>query len=137
MTKSKIGKKRVSRLEELLATQMKWLELPQPIREHMFDQLTGRKWRFDFAWIEQKVAAEVEGGIHNRGRHVRAEGYEDDCEKYNLAVLQGWRILRFTADMVYGGRAVALLEAILLGKPLRAIAAPGEEQPEVGCEARF
>ena len=39
------------------------------------------------------------------GRHTRGKGYERDCEKYNEAVILGWRILRVTTDMVSDGRA--------------------------------
>jgi very-short-patch-repair endonuclease len=46
------------------------------------------------------LAVEVEGGMWTRGRHVRGEGYEGDCEKYNAAVLGGWRVLRFTTGML-------------------------------------
>ena len=28
--------------------------------------------------------------------HTRPKGYQQDCEKYNAAVLRGWRVLRYT-----------------------------------------
>jgi very-short-patch-repair endonuclease len=61
--------------------------------EHVFHP--ARKWRLDFAWPELRIAAEVEGGVFSRGRHVRPAGFIDDCEKYNAAVLLGWSVLRF------------------------------------------
>ena len=65
-----------------------------------------RRWRFDFAMPNHKVAVEVEGGTHSNGRHVRGAGYTADCEKYNAAVMLGWRVLRVTSDMLNDGRAV-------------------------------
>ena len=69
------------------------LGLPAPEREHRFD--AERRWRFDFAWPSLKVAVEIEGGVWVRGRHVRPVGYLSDIEKYNRAVVLGWRVLRY------------------------------------------
>ena len=71
-----------------------------PIEEqYRFDE-DGARYRFDFAIPEYKIAIEVEGGIWNNGGHVRGSGYLKDCDKYNLATLQGWRILRFTTNHI-------------------------------------
>ena len=53
-----------------------------------------RRWRFDFAHPEKRVAVEIEGGVFIRGRHNRPSGFIADCEKYNEAVKLGWRVLR-------------------------------------------
>lgn len=85
--------------------------LPEPIEEYQFHP--PRRWRFDFAWIERKIACEIEGGTWIRGRHSRPAGYAADCEKYNQATLDGWRVFRFTTDMVNDGMLVTtLLEAL-------------------------
>lgn len=65
----------------------------RPKREYQFHPQ--RRWRFDFAWPSLKVAAEVEGGIYVRGRHVTPKGFIADCEKYNAAAERGWRVLRY------------------------------------------
>ena len=39
---------------------------PDPATELLFHPK--RKWRFDYAWEEQKLALEVHGGIHSGGR---------------------------------------------------------------------
>jgi very-short-patch-repair endonuclease len=75
-----------------------------PEREVQF--LPGRQWRFDFAWRHLKLALEVEGGTKGGGRHNRHSGFEADARKYNAAALEGWRVLRFTTDMVKSGEAV-------------------------------
>lgn len=72
------------------------MDLPAPDAEYVFDKLNDRKWRFDYAWPEQKVALEVEGGIYIQGRHSRGWTMEKDMEKYNEAAAQGWRLLRTT-----------------------------------------
>lgn len=70
-------------------------------------------WRFDFAWPDLLLAAEVEGGVWTQGRHTRGGGYEGDCEKYNSAQERGWTVLRFTTGMVADGRALEMLKRIL------------------------
>ena len=86
-------------------------DMPQPETEHRFH--SKRRWRFDFAWPGLMLAVEVEGGQWVNGRHQRGQGFEDDCVKYNAAALAGWRVLRFTGDMVKDGRALAtVLEAL-------------------------
>lgn len=53
-----------------------------------------RKWRFDYAWPDHKIAVEVEGGIWIGGRHTSGSGFAKDMEKYNAATCLGWRLLR-------------------------------------------
>lgn len=86
-------------------------KLPMPTLEHQFD--TSHKWRADFAWLQQKLIVEVEGGTWSNGRHNRGKGYEADCVKYNAAVKQGWRLLRYTTDMVKRGEAINDLVLLL------------------------
>lgn len=62
------------------------------VSEHQFH--AERKWRFDFAFLEERVALEVEGGIFIQGRHARGTGIAADIEKYNSAALLGWTVLR-------------------------------------------
>lgn len=42
----------------------------------------------------------MEGGTWSQGRHTRGQGYKQDCIKYNIAALLGYRVFRFTADML-------------------------------------
>lgn len=55
-----------------------------------------RLFRFDLAWPVERVAVEVDGGVWAGGRHTRGSGFVKDMEKLNLAVLLGWRVLRYT-----------------------------------------
>ena len=76
-------------------------------QEHVF--ASPRKWRFDLAWPEYRVACEIEGGVWIKGRHTRGKGYEADCEKYSTAAAYGWRVIRVTPGMIASGKALALL----------------------------
>lgn len=96
---------------ETLRVQMPLSGLPEPQREFLFHKK--RKWRFDLAWPDLLIAVEVEGGIWTGGRHVRGEGYEADCEKYNEAQLAGWMVLRFTPGMIKRGKAWPVIEKAL------------------------
>ena len=61
-----------------------------------------RRWRFDFAFVEQKVAVEVEGGVFmgKFGGHTSGVGYTKNCEKYNEAALAGWTVFRVTPAQI-------------------------------------
>jgi hypothetical protein len=52
-----------------------------------------RNWRFDFAWPEEKLALEVQGGLFSYGRHSRGAALMKEHEKLNYAASVGWRIL--------------------------------------------
>lgn len=76
-----------------------------------------RRWRFDLALPEHKIAVEQEGGLWIRGRHNRAKGYIADLEKYNEATLLGWKVLRFTPQQVKSGIAYDTLKILLISNP--------------------
>ena len=104
----------MSDLEDLLAQQMQFVGLPTPEREYRF--APPRRYRADFAYPEQKILIEVEGGTWTGGRHSRGQGFENDCLKYNLAVEFGWRVMRFTGDMIKSGLAIRTIEQVYYGK---------------------
>lgn len=72
--------------------------LPMPEPEHKFHDT--RKWRFDFAWVKQKVALEVDGGVWVQGRHSRGSGLVQEHEKMNHAASAGWKVFRATPQNV-------------------------------------
>lgn len=83
------------------------LGLEPPVREYRFAK--PRRWRFDFAWVDRKLAFEVEGAVWTGGRHTRGAGYSKDCEKYSTAAALGWRVIRATTQQVESGEALRLL----------------------------
>ena len=98
----------LSELEDTLLFQIHAVGLPEPERETRFHPT--RKWRFDFSWVDLKLACEVDGGTWTRGRHTRGFGYRLDCEKMNEAVILGWHVLRFTRGMIEDGTAIGMIE---------------------------
>lgn len=81
--------------------------LPEPIRQYPFAH--PRRFAADFAYPDHKLLIECEGG-GPRGHHQNAEGYGKDCEKYNLAAIGGWSVLRATGKQIRDGLAVRWVE---------------------------
>ena len=84
----------------------------QPVPEYLFAR-GERQFRFDWAWLDQKIALEIEGGTWStkkKSRHTTGQGYEDDCIKYSMAAIRGWLVVRATTTMIRDGRALGLLE---------------------------
>lgn len=72
-----------------------------------------RRWRFDYAIPQYKIALEVEGGVWTQGRHTRPQGFLGDIEKYNTATLMGWRVFRITPTDLYRTATVNLLKTAM------------------------
>ncbi len=89
--------------------------VPAPERQVVFHPR--RRWRFDLAWPQARLAIEIQGGTYSGGRHVRGAGYAADCAKLNAAVLAGWRVLWVTRDMVDSGEAVDVARRALCELP--------------------
>lgn len=83
------------------------------VREFRFHPV--RRWRFDYAIIEHKIALEVEGGVWTGGRHTRGVGFLGDMEKYNTATLMGWRVFRTTPDDLCKMGTINMLKAAISG----------------------
>ena len=98
-----------------LERQLELVGLGRPCTEYRFHPV--RMWRFDFAYVPQRIAIEVDGGTFVGGRHSRGPGVENDCEKLAEALLLGWRVLRITPRMVKDGRAVRWVEQLMKGSP--------------------
>lgn len=63
--------------------------------------IPGRDFRFDYAWPSIRVALEIDGGVWmRRGGHTTGTGKTRDCEKDWLAAQFGWRVIRWTSEMV-------------------------------------
>lgn len=101
-------------------------ELPQPESDYAFaaahvghgkgvrqrlKQARMKNWRADFAWPDQRILVEIEGGqwkiIRRKdgttaygGRHNTPEGYRGDCLKYNAAATIGYVVFRYTGEML-------------------------------------
>lgn len=93
-------------LEARFALHLRAANLPPCVREYCFDDV--RKWRFDFAWPEYKIAVEPEGKKHTIGAQ-----HEKDCEKFVHAVLADWRVLRVTYKQVMSLQALEWTSQLL------------------------
>lgn len=69
-----------------------------PVHEHIFHDI--RKWRFDLAVLDIKLAVEYHGHSGftggNASGHSTVIGLTNDCEKFNQARILGWTVLAFT-----------------------------------------
>lgn len=96
--------------------QLQVASLPAPEMEVRFHPV--RKWRFDFAWPDRKVAVEYQGGVFYGGiGHNGIKGVKRDCLKFSSAVALGWRLFLINADMVRDGTAFSFLQDALTENP--------------------
>lgn len=104
---------RKSYLEAIFEWQLKAAGIPY---RREFRWHPKRKWRSDFylpMFGRGGVLVEIEGGIFRKGRHTTGIGFTADCEKYNEAVLAGYRLIRGTAKHVKTGQLFAWVERAL------------------------
>lgn len=102
-------KEQARKLAELVEINLS--DLPGYVKEHVFH--TTRKWRFDYAWLDLKVALEIHGGVFTNGRHTRGKGFSEDKVKMNSAQLLGWIVIEATTAQVKNGQMLSWInEAI-------------------------
>jgi very-short-patch-repair endonuclease len=115
MTRIKQGKWGDSGRQLLLRSMLESLTKETGIaHEREFRFHPTRKWRFDAAFPEARVALEIEGGVWVRGRHNRASGFLKDMEKYNEAAALGWRVIRTPWEWIEDGSIVPKVVAAIL-----------------------
>ena len=119
----------------------------EPVPEFKF--YPTRNWKADYFFALPggwpAVALEVEGGVHegaNRGRHMRANGFKGDMEKYNAAASLGIMLIRVTPAQLNTLATVhqvrqALLAQFWLGARRTGKAKDGEWVQCSGCGAFF
>ena len=64
------------------------------VREYPFHP--GRKWKFDCAFIDEKIAIEIDGGQWQ----VTGRDQTREAERHNAATLAGWLVLHMTSEMI-------------------------------------
>lgn len=90
---------------KFLQHELKGVEI---VKEYRFHPV--RKWRFDYAIPDSKVAVEVDGAVWVGGRHNRPAGYIADMEKLNTAASMGWLVLRITTDDRFCTKTVKMIK---------------------------
>ena len=98
--------------EDMLALHMMLSGLPAPERQYPFAK-PERRWQADFAWPDQRLIVEVDGGLWTGGGHSTGTGRMRDMERDNWCVLHGWRVLRFSTAQARDGSAIPVIEAAL------------------------
>lgn len=77
-----------------------------------FEFAEGRKFAFDFFFSKFRLGVEFEGGQGWAG-HAEHNRYRSDMEKYNLANMLGYWVLRFTEDDARYGIAKAQISLFI------------------------
>ena len=77
-------------------------------REHRFSST--RRFRFDFCILSVKLAIEIDGYAYGQrcpackqpknGYHQTITGISNSAEKQNLAIEEGWTVVRFTSSQL-------------------------------------
>lgn len=100
-------------MELPFAEQCRLAGLPIPVAELKFHGT--RKWRFDYAFLDAKLAVESEGGVFLKegSRHSRGAGFRNDTIKYAEALILGWRVLRVLPEQIANGQALTWCDRIL------------------------
>ena len=101
--------------------QCKALGLPVPVSEFKFHE--SRRFAFDFAWPDLRIALEIEGIVYPTkkgdygvgGRHGSVAGFTRDITKYGESFARGWRVLRCLPSQIDNGTAIKWLEPVLRG----------------------
>src|SRR5262245_430569 len=86
--------------------------LPTPEAEVAF--ASPRRWRFDWAFKDQQIAIEYQGGNYTgKGGHNTVKGLRNDYEKFSEAAIRGWLLILIDSGSVRDGRAVTWVERAL------------------------
>lgn len=86
--------------------------IPDPVTEFKFHPT--RRWRFDYCWVKEKVAIEINGGVWIKGRHTRGAGQIKDMEKLNEAQRMGYDVYQFTPQQLPLESTAEFLRGVLI-----------------------
>ena len=101
-----------SKLEENLVAQLDRMELPEYVSDYRWHST--RQWKWDIAFVDQKIAVEVDGARRDgKGDHQTEKGMTNDCQKQCNGALWGWTVIRVTATMVKSGEAAEMILRLL------------------------
>jgi very-short-patch-repair endonuclease len=80
------------------------------VTEHRFHPT--RRWRFDYAILDHKIAIEKDGGVWLKGggAHSRPQNILRDMEKLTQAALLGWTVIRRTPDQLSSRETLDMIQ---------------------------
>lgn len=88
--------------------------MPTPEYEFALEAKPPKRYRFDFAWVPEKVALEVQGGIFRKGGGAHTgKNHIRDMHKANLAQNLGWEVLQCTPGELYNGTTLDRIRTAL------------------------
>jgi hypothetical protein len=87
--------------------------LPRPELEFYFHPT--RKWRFDLAFVREKIAVEIQGGAFIQGAHNSPMSFVKEQEKMNSAAVMGWRIIYRTPSNFLSNETADLIRRAMRG----------------------
>jgi len=56
-----------------------------------------RKFRADIAVLQYRLIIEYDGLFSAKSRHTTVTGFTNDHRKFNIATIEGWSVLKYTA----------------------------------------
>lgn len=77
-------------------------------REYRF--CPGRQFRADLAIPEWRLLCEIDGGVWTQGRHTRGSGFVKDMEKFNLAAIHGYYVIKYTPQQFGKCQGIDVIE---------------------------
>ena len=98
-------------VEDLLESQMQEAGLAGFVRE--YQAIEGRRFKWDFAFVEDRLLIEVQGAVWVKGGHSTGVGITRDCEKFSIASANKWFTIPVTTDHVKNGKALEWIKQFL------------------------
>jgi very-short-patch-repair endonuclease len=102
-------------LERKLVRLLMDASLPQPVQQFPLPWRAQQSGRVDLAYPAARILIEAD----RRRWHSLSEAFETDRRRDNLAMLAGWRVLRFTWQDITdrSGQVVAMIREALATNP--------------------
>lgn len=91
--------------------------IPAPKQDYRF-AAPDRQWQLDLAWVDARVAIEVQGGIFVKGAHSRGKHQLEDFAKMNAAQLRQWRVLQVTPTQLCTAETIDMVKLALQPIPM-------------------
>ena len=81
--------------------------------EREYQAIEGRRFKWDFAYVKDRLLIEVQGAVWVKGGHSTGVGITRDCEKVSLASVNKWFTIPVTTDHVKSGKALEWIKQFL------------------------
>ena len=81
--------------------------------EREYQAIEGRRFKWDFAFVKDRLLVEVQGAVWVKGGHSTGVGITRDCEKFSIASVNKWFTIPVTTDHVKNGKALEWIKQFL------------------------